>query len=151
MSDFDRALAFVLARENGLADDPADPGGRTMRGITQRVYDAWRDAQRLPRRDVALIEPPEWTAIYDAEYWRPAGCVALAAPSDLAVFDTAVNMGAGRAKALWGQTRGLDAFLWARLDLYRRIVLAHPAQGKFLPGWVRRLVLLHGACVGGTP
>lgn len=39
---FEPALAFVLRWEGGFVDNPADPGGRTNKGITQKVYDAWR-------------------------------------------------------------------------------------------------------------
>ncbi len=38
--NLDAALRFVSRWEGGLSDDPNDRGGRTMRGVTQRVYDA---------------------------------------------------------------------------------------------------------------
>ena len=39
---FERALTFVLRWEGGYVDHPADPGGATNYGVTQRTYDAWR-------------------------------------------------------------------------------------------------------------
>lgn len=36
------ALSGVLAHEGGHGNKPADPGGATMKGVTQRVYDAYR-------------------------------------------------------------------------------------------------------------
>jgi len=43
-SAFETALPFVLRWEGGFVDHPADPGGRTNRGVTQRTYDAWRQS-----------------------------------------------------------------------------------------------------------
>ncbi len=40
---FARALAHVLEMEGGYTDDPYDPGGPTNRGITLRVYAAWKN------------------------------------------------------------------------------------------------------------
>jgi hypothetical protein len=39
---FPAALAATLQYEGGYSNHPKDPGGATMRGVTQRVYDAWR-------------------------------------------------------------------------------------------------------------
>lgn len=36
----DPALKFVLRWEGGFVDHPDDPGGRTNKGVTQKVYDA---------------------------------------------------------------------------------------------------------------
>ena len=41
-SSYNDALAFVLRWEGGFVDDPRDRGGRTMKGVTQNVYNAWR-------------------------------------------------------------------------------------------------------------
>ena len=41
---YERSLQFVLEREGGRVDDPRDRGGRTNKGVTQRVYDAHRRA-----------------------------------------------------------------------------------------------------------
>ena len=38
---YNDALAFVLRWEGGFVDDPHDHGGRTMKGVTQNVYNAW--------------------------------------------------------------------------------------------------------------
>ena len=66
---FDDALAFVLKREGGRVDDPKDRGGRTNRGVTQRVYDRYREQHDLPPADVWDILPAEVKAIYRAGYW----------------------------------------------------------------------------------
>lgn len=161
-SSFDQALAFVLRWEGGFVNNPKDPGGATNRGVTQKVYDAWRDARQQPRQGVAQIGDDEVRAIYEANYWAPAKCDALGSPLDLVQFDTAVNMGVGRAirflqgavgaevdggfgpgtqKCLDACDRGqaLAAFCGQREAFYRQIVAAKPEQQVFLAGWLNRL------------
>lgn len=62
--NFAPALARVLVHEGGYANHPQDPGGATMKGVTQRVYDALRNLRNLPKRSVASIEEAELQAIY---------------------------------------------------------------------------------------
>jgi len=87
------ALARVLAHEGGNVDDPRDPGGRTSRGVTQRVYDAWRRGKGQPPRDVFLATMTEVRAIYLEQYWRRVRADELPAGLDYAIFDAAVNSG----------------------------------------------------------
>ncbi len=87
------ALARVLGHEGGNADDPHDPGGRTSRGVTQRVYDAWRRGHGQPARDVFLASTAEVRAIYLEQYWHRVRADELPAGLDYAVFDAAVNSG----------------------------------------------------------
>lgn len=44
MSDFQKAIPITLVHEGGFNDDPADPGGATNHGITQKDLDATRAA-----------------------------------------------------------------------------------------------------------
>lgn len=94
---FETSLPFVLRWEGGFIDQPADPGGRTNKGITQEIYDRWRARQGAPPRDVKLLEDVEMRAIYETDYWLPPRCDLLEQQLDLVQFDTAVNMGVGRA------------------------------------------------------
>jgi len=95
--NFDRCLRWTLGYEGGYSNHPADPGKATMRGITQAVYDDDRRERNLPRRDVRDITDAELQAIYRRRYWQLAGCNALPAGVDYAVFDFAVNSGVARA------------------------------------------------------
>jgi lysozyme family protein len=101
-SSFDEALKRVLVHEGGYADHPADPGGATMRGVTQRVYDGWRRRRALPVRSVRLIEPAEIEAVYRLQYWDAVRADDLPAGLDYGVFDAAVHSGPGQA-AKWLQ------------------------------------------------
>lgn len=99
------ALARVLAHEGGNVDDPHDPGGRTSRGVTQRVYDAWRRGRGQGSRDVFLASMAEVRAIYLEQYWHRVRGDDLPAGLDYAIFDAAVNSGPVQA-VKWLQ-RGL--------------------------------------------
>jgi lysozyme family protein len=94
---FDAAMPFILRWEGGFVDHPNDPGGRTNKGVTQRVYTAWRARRSLPPQDVKFITDAEVKEIYEGDYWLPPRCNQLPTKLDLVQFDTAVNMGVGRA------------------------------------------------------
>lgn len=158
----DDALKFVLRWEGGFVDNPKDPGGRTNKGVTQAVYDEWRKRQGLAVQDVKLIADAEVHAIYAAEYWARARCDLLDGPLDVVQFDTAVNMGVGRAvrflqasvgcgvdgdfgpgteRAVAGCDVGstVAAYCQKREDFYRAIVAKTPDRAVFLKGWLNRL------------
>jgi lysozyme family protein len=159
---FESSLPFVLRWEGGFVDNPADPGGRTNKGVTQKVYDRWRQQQGLPQRDVKLLEDAEMNAIYRAGYWIPPRCDLLESTLDLVQFDTAVNMGVGRAirflqtavgcgvdgdfgpgtqraVASCDQGSTIAAYCDLREAYYRRLVEKNPRLGVFLKGWMNRL------------
>jgi lysozyme family protein len=163
-----RALPFVLRWEGGFVDDPDDPGGRTNQGITQKVYDAWRRRQGLAARDVKLIEDAEVRAVYETHYWVPPRCDLLNDPLNLVQFDTAVNMGVGRAVRFLQTAAGCDVdgdfgpgtaraiaacdhgslvakYCNTRENFYRALVVKNAVLGKFLKGWLNRLDSLRAA------
>lgn len=93
--DLDALIEALIEREGGYVDHPADRGGPTRWGITERVARAqgYRgDMRDLPRDEAARI--------YRRIYWtRPRfDDVAERAPAAAAeLFDTGVNMGPGVA------------------------------------------------------
>lgn len=94
---FPAILAKVLVHEGGFVNHPKDPGGATMKGVTQAVYDAWRGRQGLPKQSVRHIADSELTAIYRRDYWDAVRGGDLPAGVNYAVFDFAVNSGINRA------------------------------------------------------
>jgi lysozyme family protein len=160
--EFQAALPFVLRWEGGFVDHPADPGGATNKGVTQAVYDTWRKRQGLPQRSVRELQTEEMHAIYESGYWLAAKCPLLPQPLDVVQFDTAVNMGTGRAVRFLQHAVGagvdgdfgpgtercvarcdpglaLMRYCDAREAFYRSIVERRPSQGVFLKGWMNRL------------
>lgn len=104
-----RCLAFILRWEGGWANDPNDPGGATMKGITFSTYKRWRKArgQSEPTKDdLRNIPDSVVEAIYYQWYWLESGANKLAWPLCLAQMDTAVNAGTGRAAEMLGRSNG---------------------------------------------
>jgi lysozyme family protein len=89
--DIDALIDEVIGREGGFSDHPADRGGPTRWGVTERVARAHGyagDMRGFPRTSAV--------AIYRRMYWlRPAyHRIAERAPTIAAeLFDTGVNMG----------------------------------------------------------
>jgi len=107
-ANFKASLAAVLKSEGGNDDDPADHGGRTSRGITQKEYDAWRSEHKLPRLDVWKASDQDIHDIYHDEYWAPLGDK-LPIGVDYLYFDMAVNAGPHRAAVLLQEALGVNA------------------------------------------
>lgn len=87
------ALSRVLVHEAGYVNDPRDPGGATMKGVTQRTYDGYRKRNGLALRPVRQITPTEVGEIYRRSYWAAIHGDTLPAGVDYVVFDGAVNSG----------------------------------------------------------
>jgi lysozyme family protein len=99
---FHAALERILVHEGGKVDHPKDPGGRTNKGVTQRVYNAWRTKSHLPIRDVYLISDNEVEAIYRFQFWDVIHGDQLPPGVDYVVLDGAVNSGP-KQSAKWLQ------------------------------------------------
>src|ERR1700730_16716155 len=84
--NFQKCLAFALKYEGGSSDDPRDPGGHTMEGITQKSYDCFLDKKGLPHKDVFDIPASERDEIYRTEYWNAVNGDALRPGEDLCVL-----------------------------------------------------------------
>lgn len=142
---FEKALAFVLSLEGGKADDPADSGGRTNRGVTQRRYDEFRAARGLAPRDVWEIAADEVRAIY-IEIWGHAGCDRIPGKLAIAHFQFTVNNPTVADRALttvqWADVPEdcqVFAYLTLQRDFYRRLARKRPKDIRFLAGWLDRV------------
>ena len=132
----DEMIDDLIDRESGYGNDPADRGGATRWGISQAVARAQGyagDMRGLPRDEAA--------AIYRRVYWlRPGFDRVSARAPDLAaaLFDTAVNMGAGTAAGFL--QRCLNALNRSARD-YADIVaddVIGPATLTALDGFLRK-------------
>lgn len=140
-------LALTLREEGGYSNDPRDPGGATMKGVTRAVYDAWRRDRGLALRDVRQISDAELQEIYRSGYWAPVGAGALAAGLDLSAFDFAVNSGPPRAKKALAQVAGLPvARAISRLaDLRLSFLHGLRTWSYFGKGWGARVGRIEAA------
>lgn len=135
---FMRAMTFTKKWEGGWSNDAADSGGKTMFGITERVYKA-----HYPEKWIKDCTMDEALGIYKKDYWDAAGCADLPLPLAVAVFDTAVNCGVSRAKRWLKEAQDPKGFLERRRQHYYTIIENNPALAKFKKGWLNRLNDLH--------
>lgn len=96
-SNFDAALARVLVSEGGYVNNPKDPGGATNKGITQRVYNLYRNRLNLSGQSVQSITDAEVRQIYKEQYWDVAKCDSLPVGISYCVFDGDVNSGVSQS------------------------------------------------------
>lgn len=127
---FRKSLEFTLKHEGGYVNDPADPGGETKWGISKRAY---------PQEDIKNLSPERAATLYWRDYWVASGASNLPLPLAVAVFDTAVNCGVGRAKSFLQEAPELEGFLERRKYHYLNLVEKNPKMKRFLNGWLNRL------------
>lgn len=104
--NFARCLATTLEFEGGYSNHPADPGGPTNMGITQKVLAEWR-GEPVSAADVRALSKTEAAAIYRRRYWELCACDELPGGVDQVMFDYAVNSGVSRAVRALQQAIGV--------------------------------------------
>lgn len=109
VENFDGSLSLVLKHEGGWANHPLDPGGATMKGVTQRVYSAWRKALGKPDQSVRYISNTELEGIYRQNYWNVVRGDDLPSGLDHPTFDGGVNSGPSRGAKWLQQALGVKA------------------------------------------
>ncbi len=157
--NFARALALVLKSEGGWSDNPADPGGATMKGVTLANFRRYVKAD-ASKADLRKISDEQVGTVYRRFYWDAVAGAELPGGLDYAVFDFAVNSGPGRAakylQAIVGAAQDgrigpatlsavqarpagavIDALCDARLAFLRRL----PTWPTFGRGWSERVRL----------
>ena len=152
MGDFHRCIDRILAEEGGQSNHPADPGGLTKFGISQRAY---------PTLDIAALTLNDAQALYRRDYWQLLHGDQLPSGLDLLMLDCAANQGVVTAikllqQALRIQDDGiigpktlsaaavampglLDAFTAERALRYE----FNRNEAVFGRGWYRRLLRIH--------
>jgi lysozyme family protein len=110
MADFKKAWDITGKNEGGLVNYPADHGGYTYCGITQKNFPDWLGWQivtKYPFHEGAVYPElvPLVMQFYKENFWDKVGGDGIA-DQDLAnqVFDFAVNAGVGEALKLLKQS-----------------------------------------------
>lgn len=164
-SNWKPSLAAVLKAEGGNDDDPADHGGRTSRGITQREYNAWRALRREPVLDVWKAPQSDIETIYHDEYWNPY-CDLLPIGADFLLFNMNVNAGPSRGAKILQKALGVNpdgrigsitklaiekadpkTLIEAYSDASRTFYLGLH-QPKFTKGWLNRVAFVRSTALG---
>lgn len=169
MADFKIAHKLVLRWEGNYSNDPDDPGGETVYGISRAAHPDWEGWEVWESGDKAAVKELA-ERLYRKSYWTPLQCEQF--PNQRlanAVYQAAVNCGMGTA-AKWLQS-SLNAY-GAAIKVDGRVgnhtlhaiyeaerssnvmavteaflnkqrnhyyELAEKGQGKFLKGWLNRV------------
>lgn len=139
--NFPRCHAVTAKWEGGWSDHPADPGGKTMYGVTEATYHAWLRAHNRPIKPVRSITLVEAELIYRSNYWDMLRCETLAPGVDLAVYDAGVNSGPGRANQWFKASIGGSDVQTVKNICKKRLgfVQALRTWKTFGKGWSRRV------------
>ena len=160
-TNWDAAFEMLIKSEGGYVNDPHDNGGETNLGVTKA---AWAEHLGRPVADgeMKALTKDVVKPFYKRQYWDKCKCDELPSGVDYAVFDFAVNAGAGQSAKLLQRALGvtddgiigvgtlrmvskvdgtklLEAFGDSKERFYKSIVEKHPEQGKFLKGWLNRI------------
>lgn len=129
---FEYALKHTLQFEGGYANDPADSGGETFRGVSRRNWPGWfgwklidqvkadglRSASAINQRFADDPQMAELVAdFYLCNFWRPFSGLSEMERLQVKLFDTAVNTGVGRAVKLLQQALNTLKSTPARLQV----------------------------------
>jgi lysozyme family protein len=172
--NFKQSLAWVRVSETGHTDsdtdntahwgngdDPADSGGRTSRGITQRELNAYCEMAGLKEIDVYTAPNPVVDDIYHRSYWFPY-CPTMPPGIDYMLFDDSVLSGPVTAIRTLQHALGVDAdghigvitsgalskadpaqlidkIAGMRIARYEAIIRGAPKDLKFEKGWDNRV------------
>jgi len=149
--NFEKALNFVLKWEGGYSNDPRDPGGLTIYGISMKSHpnavkkmdELWKQGKKQEALNIAK-------EIYRKNYWDKIKGDDLPFPLDFVAFDTAVNMGVGACQQLLSQANGdWKDYLFLRINRYKEIALANKNAQAFLLGWLNRVMDLYKTITKG--
>lgn len=151
----------IIRREGSkYTNYPADRGGPTRWGITQKKLSEWR-RQPVLEWDVQNLSETEARDIYRVEYVAPWGFIVNPRLREF-LIDTGVNHGVDRAKKLLQRALGVEddgdigtetrtalanidaetlrlRAIAERMKFYGRIVDQNHTQAVFIEGWLNRL------------
>jgi len=100
------AMVALMKHEGGFVNHPRDPGGMTMLGVTQRVWEEWV-GHPVGEKEMRALTPAIVAPMYKKKYWDTVAGDRLPSGVDLAVFDFAVNSGPGRAAKMLQRVLGV--------------------------------------------
>jgi lysozyme family protein len=159
----DRCIDWILRREGGYVNNPADPGGETNYGITWPTLKLASAAGVVPRDTVvARLTREQAISIYRWGYWSRIWGDEIPEAIALCMLDTAVLHGVRWAVVTLQRLLGVDAdgifgaetaeaarraapnatvaaMAGRRFEVYRR-------NNTFMLGWTHRLFRLLQEC-----
>jgi lysozyme family protein len=161
----DHAFEFVVIRLEGgdkITNDPADPGGLTKWGISQRAY---------PKLDIRKLTEEAAFEIYQDDYWNGMKCDLFTPAVALVLFDAAVNQGVTAAIRMAQATAGTmtDGVMgpktaaainamsdlsfirrFAKARIARYLALNNATEETYERGWMNRIIDITTEALGGS-
>jgi hypothetical protein len=136
-SSFDRAFELTIGLEGKPTNDPRDPGGYTIWGLSSRYNPGVSPATTLAQAK----------EIYLIKYWIPAGCDREPYPMDLCLFDSQVNpqndpkwnYGGNKEILGWGPEN------WQEYLLLRMVRYMRNSKECYVKGHIFRALKLYQA------
>lgn len=160
----DEIIALIIDIEGGYVDNPADPGGKTNMGITQRYLDRAVAADPTLPTHVADLTIEQVTGLYRRDQWTAVHGDALPPALAALAIDSAINEGPSEAAVLLQQALGVTAdgvigpgtiaaagrapaSVAAEYASRRAVHYAHINKDCFELGWMRRLFRVYTAAI----
>ncbi len=136
-SSFDDAFKIVVGLEGKPTNDPQDPGGLTIFGLSQKFNPEVSLDMTIDRAK----------AIYLRKYWDPTGCDTAPYPMDICLFDAKVNPqddpslpGRSMQELMNLHPENWQDYLFFRMQRYARC-----SKEKYIKGHINRILKLHQA------
>ena len=156
---------YIKKWEGGFANDPADRGGATNKGVTIATFEAYCKAKSLPRPSVERLKrmtDAEWIDILKTMFWDRwqadkiksqklanilvdwvwgSGVYGIKIPQRILGVKQDGIVGDETLKALNVQEpdKLFQVIYEARKKYLNDITISRPANKRFLKGWLNRL------------
>lgn len=154
MPSIESIINDVILREGAASNDPADHGGRTQYGISEKANpQAWADGKVTEAEARAIYEQkyvkgPGFDKIHDLNLRAQLVDFGVNSGPQLAIMKLQECVGADVDGALGPQTLQLldgiyapdinNRLVSARIKMIGKIVTKNPSQLKWLNGWLNR-------------
>ena len=134
---FNKAFEIVIGLEGKMSNDPDDPGGFTIWGLSSKYNPEVHIGMTLNQAK----------AIYFDKYWVPAGCETAPFPLDICLFDGRVNP-QDNPKWPGNATNEIKKFNpenWQEYLIIRMVRYSQCSKGKYVHGHLNRILKLYTA------
>ena len=132
---FEKAFEITIGLEGKPSDDPRDPGGFTIWGLSSRY-------NPTVTQDTTLAQAKDLPV---STYWVPAGCDTAPFPLDICLFDSQVNPqndpklpGGGNQEIARLYPENWQDYLILRMARYMRC-----SKPEYVKGHIFRVLRLH--------
>ena len=152
-------IGDVIRREGGLNNDPADGGGRTDKGISEKAHpEAWKDGKVTEEEARAIYEMkyvtvPGFHKVTDERLRAQLVDFGVNSGPTVAIMHLQRILGVADDGVLGPVTLGVLnermpfevnlLLMGSRIKMIGRIVQKNPSQLKLLSGWLSRSLEFH--------